>query len=195
MPTGELGAQTNTAIYLDTNAAGYGWFVDTTPKSNREFKKTSSASELKAKDNSAAFGKMDLLTVVMHELGHRMGFGHTSDPTNLMAEDLDVGTRRVPLTERAEARAASSARTAIRIASSNGSQSSQGDSGTVAVDSTPDTGTADIITPTVTSESKGRSKSRLFGRIGKQAKLAADATDLDQLFSGDFGGLLETDER
>jgi hypothetical protein len=36
---------------------------------------------------------MDLLTVVMHELGHILGRGHTSDG-GLMDETLPLGTRR-----------------------------------------------------------------------------------------------------
>ena len=34
---------------------------------------------------------LDLLTVVMHELGHLLGYGHSDDPDDLMAPVLSVG--------------------------------------------------------------------------------------------------------
>ena len=37
---------------------------------------------------------MDLLTVLMHEVGHLLGRGHETD--GLMAETLAAGTRRTP---------------------------------------------------------------------------------------------------
>jgi hypothetical protein len=48
-----------------------------------------------AQETSPAFGRMDLLTVVMHELGHVLGFADL-DPNagELMSETLDAGTRR-----------------------------------------------------------------------------------------------------
>ena len=52
-----------------------------------------------AKPDSAASGKIDLMTVLMHELGHVMGLGHVSsavDSTRLMAGSIDPGIRRLP---------------------------------------------------------------------------------------------------
>jgi predicted Zn-dependent protease len=44
--------------------------------------------------DSEAAGRMDLLTVVLHELGHVLGLGHGDEGT-LMDDTLSVGTRRV----------------------------------------------------------------------------------------------------
>lgn len=77
-------------IYLDGNASGHGWFVDPTPLEDEEFAPN-------AVDDYAAT-RMDLLTVVLHELGHLAGLDDL-DPLahfgDLMGATLDVGTRRV----------------------------------------------------------------------------------------------------
>ena len=47
-------------------------------------------------------GKMDLLTVVEHELGHELGLSDvnpTSNPSDLMASTLPTGVRRQPTTQ------------------------------------------------------------------------------------------------
>ena len=41
----------------------------------------------------AAAGQIDLLTVLAHELGHLIGFGHNSEPGHLMSETLAPGKR------------------------------------------------------------------------------------------------------
>jgi Ca2+-binding RTX toxin-like protein len=81
-------------ITIDTNAAGWGWFIDPTPGDNNEFHATATANELAANGGDAA-GHMDLLTVVEHELGHIIGLGD-SDSTGVMNVNLDVGERRMP---------------------------------------------------------------------------------------------------
>ena len=88
-----LGEATNTTITLDVSAAGHGWFIDTTPEDNSEFSKNSD-HELLALNDSPAADRMDLLTVVMHELGHLIGYEHADDSSDLMAETLELGTRR-----------------------------------------------------------------------------------------------------
>ena len=45
-----------------------------------------------ALDSSTAAGSIDLLSVVMHELGHILGYGHESD-VSFMSDSLDPGTR------------------------------------------------------------------------------------------------------
>ena len=86
---GQLGAA-GSYIAVDVNGAGYGWFVDATPDDNSEFDLA-----LAANSSSEAAGRMDLLTVVMHEMGHVLGRGHSHDDHDLMGETLEAGTRKL----------------------------------------------------------------------------------------------------
>ncbi|WP_334407672.1 Ig-like domain-containing protein [Bradyrhizobium sp. AZCC 2289] len=86
-------------VTLDQNAAGYGWFVDATPVSNEEFLPTSDPNVFVAPPGSPAYGRMDLLTVELHELGHVLGLGEADSstaPNDLMAQFLPTGVRRLP---------------------------------------------------------------------------------------------------
>ena len=88
-----LGAQ----ITLDTNAAGHGWYTDATPLDNTDdFLPTSDATIWQAKPGSASEGKMDMLSVLLHEYGHALGLDHTEDSHNFMAETLQPGQRKLP---------------------------------------------------------------------------------------------------
>ncbi|MDH5668189.1 MAG: putative Ig domain-containing protein [Nitrospira sp.] len=102
LPDGYLALTLGTTITLDIDAAGYGWFIDQTPFFSEEFTSPltpdSSPWQLQAAPGSAADGHIDLLTVLMHELGHVMGLGHVSsavDGTRLMAGSIDPGIRRL----------------------------------------------------------------------------------------------------
>jgi len=75
---------------IDENAAGLGWFVDSTPMDGREFR--SGADALVAKPNSAAYGRMDLLTALIHEIGHALGYEHADSGS--MESTLGTGERR-----------------------------------------------------------------------------------------------------
>jgi ELWxxDGT repeat protein len=84
-------------IRLDDNAAGSGWFVDSTPSDDAEFTLVVSDSQLQATSGSLAAGREDLLTVIMHELGHQLGLAdEAQDSGHLMASSLQTGTRRLP---------------------------------------------------------------------------------------------------
>ena len=91
-----IGEGTAANILLDTNAAGRGWFMDSTPLSNDECLPTSNPNEWIAKAGSAAADKMDLLSVLLHEYGHALGFEHSSDPHDFMGTSLTAGVRRLP---------------------------------------------------------------------------------------------------
>ena len=98
LPGSDLGEALATAnrIYLDVNAAGHGWFIDSTPALDEEFAWSRSARQLQAVDPRAV-DRIDLLTVVEHELGHIAGFDDLDALANtLMSGVLGVGTRRVP---------------------------------------------------------------------------------------------------
>jgi Ca2+-binding RTX toxin-like protein len=95
-----LGAARDGEILIDRNAAGFGWFVDSSPSDDSEF--VGGGDTLAAAQSSDAYGRMDLLSVVTHELGHVLGFGHAdSDSDGGMSATLTSGMR-APLGSDAE---------------------------------------------------------------------------------------------
>lgn len=83
LPDRMLGNNSPGVIRLDATATGWGWFVDRTPADDVEF----------GLDGLAA-GRMDLLTVLMHEMGHLLGFEHHDvDHHGAMAATLQPGVR------------------------------------------------------------------------------------------------------
>jgi hypothetical protein len=84
LPTGQLAEATitgydtygrpNTAtITLDDDGNGLCWFIDTTPQDNSEFRAGSGGDYFTANPDSQAYGKYDLLTTILHEMGHTLG--------------------------------------------------------------------------------------------------------------------------
>ncbi|MDD5058335.1 MAG: matrixin family metalloprotease [Sideroxydans sp.] len=99
LPNAAVGQTTGSTITLDTTASGYGWFIDPTPADNSEYLPTSNPFEWVAKAGSEAAGKMDMLTVLLHEYGHALGINHSADPNDYMGATLTAGVRRLPSAE------------------------------------------------------------------------------------------------
>lgn len=78
-----LGMASGHTIWLDDNAAGWGWFADATPGGDSEFTTPGDQGEQ---------GRMDLLTVLEHEIGHLLGRDHEAE--GVMQHTLTAGTRR-----------------------------------------------------------------------------------------------------
>ncbi len=91
-----IGTTSTRAILFNGNRTD--WFVDATPYDRSEFAVRSTASvsyagqsletsdSFRASSGSAAFGRYDAFTVMMHEIGHAIGFGdYSSSP-------FDVGS-------------------------------------------------------------------------------------------------------
>ena len=82
LPGTTLGLASGNTITLDNNAASWGWFVDSTPGDDSDFLRPGNQGEM---------NRMDLLSVVMHELGHLLCHNHQED--GVMAETLAAGVR------------------------------------------------------------------------------------------------------
>jgi hypothetical protein len=100
LPPGTLGLAQPSAnrIVLDDDGAGHGWFVDLTPAQDEEFVGG------QATPGSAAAGQEDLLTAVLHELGHVTGLQDDAGG-DVMAGLLPTGTRRTEALDRVFAQA------------------------------------------------------------------------------------------
>jgi hypothetical protein len=92
LPRGILGQADGDLILIDADADGFGWFVDPTPGESSEFEVTLFGNQLIADTGSDAFDRIDLLTVLVHEIGHVVGFDHDSNLA-VMDADLSVGQR------------------------------------------------------------------------------------------------------
>jgi cyclophilin family peptidyl-prolyl cis-trans isomerase len=93
LPGNMLGEVVGNSIIIDADAAGYGWFVDSTPADDREFGDSLDSNVLTAGKDAAS--RVDLLTTVIHEMLHVLGAGH-SDARDLMSPTLLPGERRLP---------------------------------------------------------------------------------------------------
>jgi hypothetical protein len=83
LPSNILGRSVGgSRIEIDVDAAGHGWFIDPTPMDDSEF------TSLQPPASSL---NVDLLSAVMHELGHTLGYGHVDE--GVMQESLPLGTR------------------------------------------------------------------------------------------------------
>ncbi len=83
-----LGLASSHTLWLDADAAGWGWFVDPTPREDSEFTTPGDQGEQ---------NRMDLLTALVHEIGHLLGQEHADD--GVMIDTLVTGIRRMPGSE------------------------------------------------------------------------------------------------
>jgi hypothetical protein len=91
-----LGLQTPGRILIDRTAAGRGYFVDLTPDLDEEF---ASVSGRLIAVEPAAQDRVDLLSVLLHELEHALGEDHESglgSEHHLLAPTILPGERRLP---------------------------------------------------------------------------------------------------
>ncbi len=77
LPGDQLGQSVDNRVWIDLDAAGYGRFIDATPGDDVEFSQRTGTDELMATLDSPARGRVDLLTTLMHEFGHALGYEHT----------------------------------------------------------------------------------------------------------------------
>src|SRR6266700_1384724 len=99
-----LGEADGNVIRVDNDAAGNGWFIDPTPFEDSEFGDVIAATRRYTDPLSAPTGHLDLLTAVMHELGHRVGLPDTYallTRDDLMYGYLVKGERRLPRQDQA----------------------------------------------------------------------------------------------
>jgi len=99
LPDGQLATATSTHFTIDETAAGYGWYVDLSPADDAEFDVPVPGRELQTTEQSRAFGRIDLLTVVMRELGVAYQQDKKSLPNHLrrlMDNELSTAVRRLP---------------------------------------------------------------------------------------------------
>jgi RHS repeat-associated protein len=84
-PDAALGMSFGRTVWLDADAGGYGWYIDGTPSDDSEF------ADLNSLEHPQ---EMDLLSVLMHEVGHLLGFRHAD--AGFMSGILLPGTRLTP---------------------------------------------------------------------------------------------------
>jgi hypothetical protein len=93
LPSGTLGETLGHTIWIDDDGAGCGWFVDPTPADDAEFVGRLTSGSLSARKDTPAATRVDLLTTIMHEIGHVLG-GDDVSSDGLMNGVLSTGTRR-----------------------------------------------------------------------------------------------------
>ena len=87
-----LGQTSANQVLIDASADGWGWFVELNPLQNTYFVNGT------AQFGTPAVGHMDLLTTVLHEMGHVLGLPDLDLPANslnVMNDILAPSTRHL----------------------------------------------------------------------------------------------------
>ena len=95
-----IGWTSGNTITLDPTADGWGWYTGGAQDAN--VFTVAGSDGMQAAAGSPAAGKMDLFTVLEHELGHELGLSDVNPvlyPSDLMASTLPTGVRRPPTTQ------------------------------------------------------------------------------------------------
>ncbi|HET6977403.1 MAG TPA: Ig-like domain-containing protein [Pyrinomonadaceae bacterium] len=104
LPEVYLAEVSGNRVRVDRDAGGHGWFVDSTPMDDAEFGNTASNLRRYTNPADAPAGRMDLLTAIMHEMGHRVGLCDSYSSVardSLMYGYLTQGERRLPFNAQA----------------------------------------------------------------------------------------------
>lgn len=97
-----LGEAAGNVIRIDADGGTYGWYVGA---DDQAFESASSATRLYTSPAGAAAGRLDLLTTLMHEMGHTLGLEDSylaADRESLMYGFLTKGERRLPAMNQAQ---------------------------------------------------------------------------------------------
>jgi hypothetical protein len=97
IPGNFIASSENGSIKLDKDGGGYGWYFDRTPDSDEEFVLNKTTTDFIPTIDTK--GKIDLLTVLMHELGHQAGLEDEYQPKEskgLMYGYINPGERKMP---------------------------------------------------------------------------------------------------
>lgn len=100
-----LGEAGGDLIRIDDDALGNGWFTGTDEASDALFDNVHAATRRVTSPEASAAGRLDLLTTVLHEMGHTLGLGDTiapQDRDSIMYGVLMRGERRLPAKDQAK---------------------------------------------------------------------------------------------